>query len=985
MVLQKEVPNVGFSRWNSVLGPPEKHSYLFKQQFKPFLCGKRVSVKQLGAYWHKLAAAKIPDSLAHLAMKCHGSPPATERNLPRGEAVPKDRGREKEAISAGRRSFQSSGDLFINKNEEMRVEPFLTPCLKLAKNQGNLKEVNAKFPEPSVVANSSNQLSSSAGSSLEVDGILYQSLFSSVACLTATAQNHDHKEETKHILPTKESKKDTENKRANKRKKEREEKGSKSKPTGNNGGKASTKEITSLFPAGMTFKVPVIQLHRITTFTTPPVCRTQKKISEEELAESPLEAQSKPQEVLGRKSSDKGDVITSTPADVSRLKAVVKNGKTWSMPSTPTLEHLISPVPKESYLVALSNSSDFESPMSFKSKSNIHSNHEGQSEQSVESRYETCNSEINSKSSDSLPAVASEAKGTISACHLNKENYRDSESEMKRFYNSSLELESGPFKGVVIPARDNTKARKSSFGHAESSESEISVELSNVIGLRNVGTARTLKNRVTTRKRKGAAVEIRNKFESSADLSNLERSLAHMSKRNGQLTKSKQSLRTKQLGSKLSLKKSWAKPSPVLTRLRQKAPRQTKIYDISLESLVAAQENKKSTSISNLSGTEKSLVIGRRKRISKVTGSVKNRIQLETSDTDTSLVIPRRPPKKLSLRKKVKDNTSLKPSNGNSQFMSDADLSSVSMAENSQVKRRSGRLLAMKRQTFVPSPKLLRRKSARLCKNHLEESATKSQSENENYSNTSRIQIQNRKSYSKKLSLKNLSRMSARSVQGLEATAMSFGSVNTTVFTDFQTRKERRGNQLVYCKLESSEDMFDTSGTHISEVQNEEPVGFEEPQVIDKDPENAEQTSSDEKDTDSLEQAPPSGDSCHLVESSIHENSLLELEELEDVCRSVKVQCMIPVKGGKGWRRSCLSIAAAKWHWCSGIILFWRLESITGRHIQQMGIAHKVDMHTSHHTSFHTVVSTDASEPAVPSDPREYVLKLCSQVAPVPI
>lgn len=938
-----------------------------------------------------------------------------------------------------RKVIPKFSDLFINKNEN-ESDPFDALFETSNKNHGNLKKSKRKVPGkqrrplavnnsllnstlgsshnsandtfdkllketklPSVVANSSNQLSSSAGSSLEVDGILYQSLFSSVACLTATAQNHDHKEETKHILPTKESKKDTENKRANKRKKEREEKGSKSKPTGNNGGKASTKEITSLFPAGMTFKVPVIQLHRITTFTTPPVCRTQKKISEvKELAESPLEAQSKPQEVLGRKSSDKGDVITSTPADVSRLKAVVKNGKTWSMPSTPTLEHLISPVPKESYLVALSNSSDFESPMSFKSKSNIHSNHEGQSEQSVESRYETCNSEINSKSSDSLPAVASEAKGTISACHLNKENYRDSESEMKRFYNSSLELESGPFKGVVIPARDNTKARKSSFGHAESSESEISVELSNVIGLRNVGTARTLKNRVTTRKRKGAAVEIRNKFESSADLSNLERSLAHMSKRNGQLTKSKQSLRTKQLGSKLSLKKSWAKPSPVLTRLRQKAPRQTKIYDISLESLVAAQENKKSTSISNLSGTEKSLVIGRRKRISKVTGSVKNRIQLETSDTDTSLVIPRRPPKKLSLRKKVKDNTSLKPSNGNSQFMSDADLSSVSMAENSQVKRRSGRLLAMKRQTFVPSPKLLRRKSARLCKNHLEESATKSQSENENYSNTSRIQNQ---TDLKELSLKNLSRMSARSVQGLEATAMSFGSVNTTVFTDFQTRKERRGNQLVYCKLESSEDMFDTSGTHISEVQNEEPVGFEEPQVIDKDPENAEQTSSDEKDTDSLEQAPPSGDSCHLVESSIHENSLLELEELEDVCRSVKVQCMIPVKGGKGWRRSCLSIAAAKIphrqdetgirrqtvHTVSDVHrrrTGMRISAIPldiSRHIQQMGIAHKVDMHTSHHTSFHTVVSTDASEPAVPSDPREYVLKLCSQVAPVPI
>lgn len=938
-----------------------------------------------------------------------------------------------------RKVIPKFSDLFINKNEN-ESDPFDALFETSNKNHGNLKKSKRKVPGkqrrplavnnsllnstlgsshnsandtfdkllketklPSVVANSSNQLSSSAGSSLEVDGILYQSLFSSVACLTKTAQNHDHKEETKHILPTKESKKDTENKRANKRKKEREEKGSKSKPTGNNGGKASTKEITSLFPAGMTFKVPVIQLHRITTFTTPPVCRTQKKISEvKELAESPLEAQSKPQEVLGRKSSDKGDVITSTPADVSRLKAVVKNGKTWSMPSTPTLEHLISPVPKESYLVALSNSSDFESPMSFKSKSNIHSNHEGQSEQSVESRYETCNSEINSKSSDSLPAVASEAKGTISACHLNKENYRDSESEMKRFYNSSLELESGPFKGVVIPARDNTKARKSSFGHAESSESEISVELSNVIGLRNVGTARTLKNRVTTRKRKGAAVEIRNKFESSADLSNLERSLAHMSKRNGQLTKSKQSLRTKQLGSKLSLKKSWAKPSPVLTRLRQKAPRQTKIYDISLESLVAAQENKKSTSISNLSGTEKSLVIGRRKRISKVTGSVKNRIQLETSDTDTSLVIPRRPPKKLSLRKKVKDNTSLKPSNGNSQFMSDADLSSVSMAENSQVKRRSGRLLAMKRQTFVPSPKLLRRKSARLCKNHLEESATKSQSENENYSNTSRIQNQ---TDLKELSLKNLSRMSARSVQGLEATAMSFGSVNTTVFTDFQTRKERRGNQLVYCKLESSEDMFDTSGTHISEVQNEEPVGFEEPQVIDKDPENAEQTSSDEKDTDSLEQAPPSGDSCHLVESSIHENSLLELEELEDVCRSVKVQCMIPVKGGKGWRRSCLSIAAAKIphrqdetgirrqtvHTVSDVHrrrTGMRISAIPldiSRHIQQMGIAHKVDMHTSHHTSFHTVVSTDASEPAVPSDPREYVLKLCSQVAPVPI
>lgn len=32
-------------------------------------------------------------------MKCHGSP-ATERNLLEGEAVPKDRGREKEAFQA---------------------------------------------------------------------------------------------------------------------------------------------------------------------------------------------------------------------------------------------------------------------------------------------------------------------------------------------------------------------------------------------------------------------------------------------------------------------------------------------------------------------------------------------------------------------------------------------------------------------------------------------------------------------------------------------------------------------------------------------------------------------------------------------------------------------------------------------------------------------------------------------------------------------
>ncbi|XP_047500319.1 uncharacterized protein LOC125046573 [Penaeus chinensis] len=863
---------------------------------------------------------------------------------------------------------------------------------------------------PSVVANSSNQLSSSAGSSLEVDGILYQSLFSSVACSTATAQNHDHKEETKHVLPTKESKKDTENKRANKRKKEREEKGSKSKTVGNNGGKASArknaiKEIASVFPSGTIFKIPVIQLRRTTSFTTPPVCRTQKKIGEEkELAESPFEVQSKAQEVLRHKSSDKGDVITSTPADVSRLKAVVKDGKTWSMPSTPTLEHFISPVPKESYLVALSNSSDFESPMSFKSKSNIHSNHEGQSEQSAESRYETCSSDISSKSSDSLPAVASEAKGTISACHLNKENYRDSGSETERFYNSSLELESGPFKGVVIPSHDRTRARKSSFGLAESSEPETSVELSSIIGLRNVGTARTLKNKVTTRKKKAAAVEIRNKFESSADLSNLERSLAHLYKRNGQLTISKQNLRinTKQLGSKLSLKKSWAKPSPVLTRLRQKAPRQTKIYDISLDSVVSAQENSKSNSKSQLSGTEKSLVIGRRKRISKEAGCVKNRIQLDTSDTDTSLVIPRRPPKKLSVRKKVKDNTSLKPSKRNSQFMSDADLSSVSVAENSQVKRRSGRLLAMKRQTFVPSPKLLRRKYAKLCKNHLEESATKLQCENENHINTSRIHNQ---TDLRELSLKNLSRMSAKSVQVLEATAMSFGSVDTTVFTDFQTRKERRGNQLVYCKLESSGDMFDTSDTHISEVHNEESDGFEEPQVIDKDLENSEQTSSDEKDVDSLEQTPPSGDSCPLVESSIHENSLLELEELEDVCRSVKVQCMIPVKGGKGWRRSCLSMAAAKIphrqdetgirrqtvHTVSDghrRRTGRRISAIPqdiSRHIQQMGTAHKVDMHSSHHTSFHAVVSSDASEPAIPSDPREYVLKLCSQVAPVPI
>lgn len=958
-----------------------------------------------------------------------------------------------------RKGIPKFSDLFINKDEN-ESDPFDTLFETSSEDRGKLKKLKHKVSAkqrrplavknsllnstlssshnsandtfdkllkevkfPSVVANSSNHLSSSAGSSLEADGILYQSLFSSVACSTAAAQNHDHKEETKPISPTKESKKNIENKRANKRKKEKKEtKASRSKAAGKTGGKASTRknkkgakppviadhcqdemqEVASLFPSGTTFKVPVIQLHRITTFTTPPVCRTQKNISEEKMVESPLEVQHKPKEGLRGKSSDKGDVITSTPADISRQKAVLKNGKTWSMPSTPTLEHLVSPVPKESYLVALSNSSNFESPMSFKSKSNIHSNHEGQSEQSVESRYETCNSEINCKSLDSSPAVASEAIGIISRCHQN-ENYRDSESEVKRFYNSSLELESGPFKGVVIPTHYSAKAQKNSFCHAENSEPEISVELSKVIGLRNVGTARTLTNKVTTRKKKGAAVEIRNEFESSADLSTLERSLAHMYKRNRK--------NTKQLGSKLSLKKSWAKPSPVLTRLRLKAPRQTKNYDTSVDSVVAAPENTKCTSINLLSSIEKSLVIGRQKRISKGRIRAKHHIHLEISDTDTSLVIPRRPPKKLSLRKKRKDNASLNPSNRNShcepaentfQFMLDADLSSVIVAENSLVKRRSGRLLAMKQQTSVSSPKLLRRKSARLCKNNLDESATKSQCENENYINTSRVQNQ---SDLKELSLKDFSRMSAKSVQGLEANAMSFGSVNSTVFTDFQTRKERRGNQLVYCKLEASEDIFDTSDTNISKADNEEPVGFEEPQVTDRDLENAKQISSSEKCIDSQEQAPPRGDSCHLAESSIYENSLLELEELEDVCRSVKVQCMIPMKGGKGWRRSCLSMAAAKIphrpdetgirrqtvHFVSdghrrrtgGRISAIPLDM--SRRIHQMGIAHEVDLHSSQHTSFHTVVSIDTTEPAIPSDPREYVLKLCSQVTPVPI
>lgn len=799
-----------------------------------------------------------------------------------------------------------------------------------------------------MIANSSNQLSSSAGSSLEVDGILYQSLFSSVAYTTASAQNHEH------ILPAEEVKNDGDNKRANKREERREaKKFFNTKGLGKTGAKASKgknvkgpeplvagdpcqdelKRAASALPPGTMFKVPLIKLHRITDFTTPPICRTQKKTSGEEGAvESPFMARSKTEEV--GKSSAKSDVITSTPADVNRLKAVLKNGRTWSMPSTPTLEHMISPVPKESYLVALSNSSNFESPMSFKSKSNLHSNDEDQVEPSVESRYETCNSEIDSKSSEISPVVAPATNGAISSCRLREEKYRDSQSRVKSFYNSSLELESGPFKGVVIPSRDRTKAKKDNFVHAESSVLEASMELSSLIGSRNIGTARTLKNKVTTRmqknncisvrrKKKGAPIEIRNELESSADVSILERPLAHMYKRNiPSLSKSKLSLRkkTRQLGSKLSLKKSWAEPSPVLTRLRQKAPRQTKTYDISVDDLVADQENTKNTSINQQSEVEKSVVIGRRKWISKKRGH-RSHIRAETSDSETSLVIPRRPPNKLSLQEKVKHITSLRPRNRNchaepaestSQSILDVDSSSVIVSGNSKAKRRSGRLAAMKRQSLVPSPKVLRRKSARLCKKQLEENTTIFQREDENSTNASILQNQ---THLTELSLKNISKMSVKSVQGLEATALSFGSVNTTVFTDFQTRKERRGNQLVYCKLESSEDMFETSDAHSSEVDKEEPVGSEELPDITKDLENTENTSSDEKESiESEEQMPPPGGTKPyvLAESSIKENSLLELEELEDVCRSVKVQCMVPMKGGKGWRRSCLSMAGAK-------------------------------------------------------------------------
>lgn len=224
------------------------------------------------------------------------------------------------------------------------------------------------------------------------------------------------------------------------------------------------------------------------------------------------------------KSSVKSDICTSTPANTSRHKTALKSGSHWSLHASPSLENVLSPVPRDNSLITMDTSSVFESPMSFKGNSIVSSNKVGAGP-SLGSKYESCLSSHNFEISHpvSIPLVPSrELVKDSSSC--------ERENQSPESYDSSKEISNGPFKGVFIPLCDpkETSDNKLTPPHIfqkDHDANSMSVVTLPVNTRSDIGEISPVLVSFTRRRKKNGVKKLLKRLQSSRDISVGEKSV----------------------------------------------------------------------------------------------------------------------------------------------------------------------------------------------------------------------------------------------------------------------------------------------------------------------------------------------------------------------------------------------------------------------------------------------------------------------------
>ncbi|KAK7084830.1 Serine/threonine-protein kinase haspin [Halocaridina rubra] len=173
------------------------------------------------------------------------------------------------------------------------------------------------------------------------------------------------------------------------------------------------------------------------------------------------------------KFSNKSEVLTSTPADTSRVMSVTSNGSSWNVKSDTSSRYILSPIPRDNDGI----NAGIKSPDQRSVLCNFDRVSSGsQKSHSVESHYETCVSERHRTN------VAESTANSSGKDYDTEDNNCDKETKHEHthsFYNSAFELSSGPFKGVSVPAFDPTGVvRKLSvnYNSSQSGSSNAAIE-----------------------------------------------------------------------------------------------------------------------------------------------------------------------------------------------------------------------------------------------------------------------------------------------------------------------------------------------------------------------------------------------------------------------------------------------------------------------------------------------------------------------------